>query len=164
MTDGDWKWARWWKPYAYHWWSGFGFEWSLRNERVIRRMSVVFAWKHDHLTTWKECLALFNRNSKEFLGRFVTMNEIWIYHNRLETKQQSKLCCYSEMGAEKNQGESVTQQSLRQFFGMHALQSTPIIFKRDEKSMVNIMPPKLWNRSMTIWRKIGRIWPKKKRF
>ena len=32
----------------------------------------------------------FNRNSKEFLRRSITIDEAWIYHYIPETKEQSK--------------------------------------------------------------------------
>lgn len=41
-------------------------------------------------TVSSECLDLFNRNSVDFLRRFVTMDETWIHHYTPETKQQSK--------------------------------------------------------------------------
>ncbi|CAG9132589.1 unnamed protein product [Plutella xylostella] len=57
-------------------------------------MGAAFAHTIDHkrnrVTTSQECLALFNRNSDEFLRRFVTVDETWIHHNTPETKQQSK--------------------------------------------------------------------------
>jgi len=38
----------------------------------------------------QECLDMFKRNSTEFLRRFITVDETWIYHYTPETKQQSK--------------------------------------------------------------------------
>ncbi|EFN71643.1 Histone-lysine N-methyltransferase SETMAR, partial [Camponotus floridanus] len=46
--------------------------------------------KRNRVTISKECLALFNRNSNEFLRRFITVDETWIHHNTPETKEQSK--------------------------------------------------------------------------
>ncbi|GBP64531.1 Histone-lysine N-methyltransferase SETMAR [Eumeta japonica] len=46
--------------------------------------------KRNHVTTSKECLAMFSRNPDEFLRRFVTVDETWIHHNTPETKKQSK--------------------------------------------------------------------------
>ncbi|GBP83022.1 Histone-lysine N-methyltransferase SETMAR [Eumeta japonica] len=46
--------------------------------------------KRNRVTTSKECLAMFSRNSDEFLRRFVTVDETWIHHNTPETKEQSK--------------------------------------------------------------------------
>ncbi|KAH0822205.1 hypothetical protein GEV33_000586 [Tenebrio molitor] len=37
-----------------------------------------------------QCLAIFNRNSQEFFRRFMTVDETWIQHYALESKQQSK--------------------------------------------------------------------------
>lgn len=46
--------------------------------------------KHDRVTTSKECLEMFKRNPKDFLRRFVTVDETWIHYNTPETKEQSK--------------------------------------------------------------------------
>jgi len=46
--------------------------------------------KRNRVTISKECLAMFNRNPKEFLRRFVTVDETWIHHTTPETKEQSK--------------------------------------------------------------------------
>ena len=46
--------------------------------------------KRNCVTTSKNCLELFKRNSNEFLRRFVTADETWIHYNTPETKQQSK--------------------------------------------------------------------------
>lgn len=40
-------------------------------------------------TTSEQCLKLFKRDLKEFLGRSVTINEIWIHRYTLETKQRT---------------------------------------------------------------------------
>ncbi|MCP6484556.1 hypothetical protein NL492_27505, partial [Klebsiella pneumoniae] len=37
-----------------------------------------------------ECLAKFHSNKAEFLRRFITMDETWVHHFTLETKEQSK--------------------------------------------------------------------------
>lgn len=36
--------------------------------------------KRNRLTTSEQCSAVFKRNSKEFLRRFVTVNETWVHH------------------------------------------------------------------------------------
>ena len=46
--------------------------------------------KRNRVTTSKDCLELFNRNSNDFLRRFVTVDETWIHYNTPEAKQQSK--------------------------------------------------------------------------
>jgi len=40
--------------------------------------------------TTSECLMLFKRNPKEFLRRYVTVDETWIHWYTPETKEQSK--------------------------------------------------------------------------
>lgn len=46
--------------------------------------------KRERVATSKECLVMFNRDKKDFLRRFVTVDETWIHHNTPETKEQSK--------------------------------------------------------------------------
>ncbi|EFN79566.1 hypothetical protein EAI_01259, partial [Harpegnathos saltator] len=36
------------------------------------------------------CLELFQRNKKDFLMRYVTMDETWIHHYTLESNRQGK--------------------------------------------------------------------------
>jgi histone-lysine N-methyltransferase SETMAR len=42
------------------------------------------------MTTSKQCFDLFKRNPKEFLRRFVTVDETWIHHYMPEMKEESK--------------------------------------------------------------------------
>ena len=46
--------------------------------------------KRNRETISQQCLTLFKRNPKEFLCRFMTVNETWIHWYTPETKQQSK--------------------------------------------------------------------------
>ena len=48
--------------------------------------------KRTRETTSEQCLTLFKRNPKEFLRRFVTVDETWIHWYIPETKEQSKQC------------------------------------------------------------------------
>ena len=49
-----------------------------------------FAHQVQRETTSDQCLTLFKRNPKEFLRRFVTVDDTWIHWYTLETKKQSK--------------------------------------------------------------------------
>jgi len=44
----------------------------------------------DNKTTSEQCLTLFKRNPKEFMRRFVTVDEKWVHWYTPETKKQSK--------------------------------------------------------------------------
>jgi len=46
--------------------------------------------KRNRETTSEQCLTLFKRNPKEFLRRFVTIDETWIHWYTPENKEQSK--------------------------------------------------------------------------
>lgn len=41
-------------------------------------------------------MTLINRKPDEFLLRSITVDETWVRHNRLEIKQQSKHCFFSD--------------------------------------------------------------------
>jgi hypothetical protein len=46
--------------------------------------------KRDRMATSKQSCDLFKRNPKEFLRRFVTVDETWIHHYMPEMKEESK--------------------------------------------------------------------------
>ena len=46
--------------------------------------------KRNRASTSDQCLTLFRRNPKEFLRRFVTVDETWVHWYTPETKEQSK--------------------------------------------------------------------------
>ena len=46
--------------------------------------------KRIRVTTLEKNLTYFNRNPKEFLLRFVTMDKTWIHHHTLESHKRSK--------------------------------------------------------------------------
>ena len=46
--------------------------------------------KRTRVTTSEAGLAMFKLNKKEFLRRFITVDETWIHHYTPETKEQSK--------------------------------------------------------------------------
>ena len=48
--------------------------------------------KRIRMTTWKQNFDYFNRNPKEFLCRFVTMDETWIHHYTPKWHEGSKQC------------------------------------------------------------------------
>ena len=45
--------------------------------------------KQQHVDDSERCLQLFQRNKKEFLRKYVTMDEIWIHHFTLDSNRQS---------------------------------------------------------------------------
>jgi histone-lysine N-methyltransferase SETMAR len=46
--------------------------------------------KRTRMKISEQCLERFNKNETDFLRRFITMDETWIYHYTPESKQQSK--------------------------------------------------------------------------
>ena len=47
--------------------------------------------KRARVVASEQCLGIFQRNSKEFLRRYVTVDETWIHYYTPETKNQSKM-------------------------------------------------------------------------
>ena len=47
--------------------------------------------KQARVVASKQCLGMFQCNSKEFLRRYVTVDETWIHYYTLETKNQSQM-------------------------------------------------------------------------
>ena len=45
--------------------------------------------KRAHLVACEQCLGMFQRNSKEFLRRYVTVDGTWIHYYTPETKNQN---------------------------------------------------------------------------
>ena len=46
--------------------------------------------KRTHMKSSEQCMERFNKNKTNFVHRFTTMDETWIYHYTPESKQQSK--------------------------------------------------------------------------
>ena len=61
---------------------------KLRARWVSRLLTI--DQKRIRVTTSKQNLAYFNRNPKEFLRRFVTINETWIHRYTPESREGSK--------------------------------------------------------------------------
>src|SRR5258705_11581550 len=59
------------------------------SERWVPRLSTVDQ-KRTRKDISTQCLAMFHRNPKDFLLRFVTVDETWIHHYTPESKHQSK--------------------------------------------------------------------------
>ena len=48
-------------------------------------------YKRARVVASEQCLGMFQRNSKEFLRRYITVDETWIHYYTPETKNQSKM-------------------------------------------------------------------------
>lgn len=67
--------------------------------------------KRNRLTISKESLAMFNRDKKDFLRRFIIVDETWIHNNTPETQEQSK-----QSISQKGQYRFVNQQMMPTIF------------------------------------------------
>ena len=52
--------------------------------------SLTMDHKRDCVTISKQCLKMFQHNPDEFLRRFITVDETWIYYFTLKTKETVK--------------------------------------------------------------------------
>lgn len=60
---------------------------KLRAKWVLRELTI--DQKQQHVNDSEQCLKLFKRNKPEFLRRYVTMDETWLYHFTPESNRQS---------------------------------------------------------------------------
>lgn len=67
------------------WLSGFDFERTFGYEKAGSIVGAAFAHKLNRVTM-KKCLALFYRNSNEYLRCFITADVIRFHYNTPETK------------------------------------------------------------------------------
>ena len=61
--------------------------------------------KCTRMTISEQCLEHFNKNTTDFVCRFITMDETWIHHYTPESKQQSKQ--WTEAGCSATKKRSV---------------------------------------------------------
>ena len=75
------------------------------HEEAVCKMGAAFAHsrsqKRARVIAPEQCLGMFQRNSKEFLRRYVTVDETWIHYYTPETKNQSKMWTGSGQSAPK---------------------------------------------------------------
>ena len=76
--------------------------------------------KRIRATTSEQNLAYFNRNPKEFMRLFVSMDETWIHHYTQESREGSKQWVKPRESAPKRPKTQQSSGKLCQvFFGMH---------------------------------------------
>ena len=61
--------------------------------------------KRNRVVESEAILALYHRNPGEFLRRYITVNQTWVHHYTLETKEQSKQLVFEGKTAPKKTGE-----------------------------------------------------------
>jgi hypothetical protein len=72
----------------------------------------------------EKLLEFFRRNPNDFLSQLVTMDETWLYHYDLETKQQSMEWRHSgSLCPKKFQGQNPLEKFWPQFFGIKTTSS-----------------------------------------
>ena len=93
---------------------------------------------------------------------FRYVDEIWIHHNAPDTNS-SQNSGFLRANRRRRRPRCVCQSinPWLPFSRIHVVQFTCIAFKREEQSMVNIMPTYLTDLIM-IWRKNDLIWPRQK--
>ena len=87
----------------------------------------------------EQLLEFFWHNPNDFLSRLVTMDETWLYHYDLETKQQSMEWRHSGSPRPKNfRVQKFAEKFSPRFFGIKTASSSLIIFQRAKLSMWSI--------------------------
>ena len=61
----------------------------LYMRKLCSKLVLTVDQKQQHLNDSEHCLQLFQHNKKEYLHKYVTMDETWIHHFTLESNQQS---------------------------------------------------------------------------
>ena len=86
-----------------------GRVWHILYERLgMRKLSARWVprlltddHKRARVVASEQCLGMFQRNSKQFLRRYVTFDETWIHYYMSETKNQSKMWTWPGESAPK---------------------------------------------------------------
>ena len=58
-------------------------------DRKLKLREIADTVKQQRIEDSERCLELFKRGKKDFLRRYVTMDETWIHHYTPETKRSS---------------------------------------------------------------------------
>jgi len=107
--------------------------WKLSTKLVLKCLDA------DQKCQWyqssEQLLEFFQRDANDFLSQLVTMDEIWLYHYDLETKQQSMEWqhngspCYKKFRVKKSTGKVLVS-----IFGIKTASPSFITFIRYEPS------------------------------
>ncbi|GBN29866.1 hypothetical protein AVEN_62618-1 [Araneus ventricosus] len=90
--------------------------------------------KRDRVINLEAGLALFLRNSDEFLRRYITVDETWIHYYTPKTKEQSKQWVFKgDPAPKKAKTVKSAGKLMPQFFGMHAESFTSITWQKDKR-------------------------------
>ncbi|EFN62716.1 hypothetical protein EAG_00041, partial [Camponotus floridanus] len=63
--------------------------------------SLTMEQKHIRMRLSQQHLERFRKNKKDFVRRFITMDETWVYHHDPESKQEAKEWCEPGTSAPK---------------------------------------------------------------
>ena len=118
------------------------------HEEAVCKMGAAFAHisrsqKRFSVVASEQCLGMFQRNSKGFLLRYVTLDETWIHYYTSETKNQSKMWTGSGESAPKKAKAVPSADKVRAtiFWHSHVIISIDYLQKR----IVNYVPrPIMW--------------------
>ena len=91
--------------------------WKLSAKWILKCLNANQKCQRCHLS--EQCLEFFRRDPNNFLLRLVTMDETWLYHYDLETKQQSVDWRHSSSPCPKNSSAKFCwKSSLLDFLGL----------------------------------------------
>jgi len=140
--------------------------WNVGHEKAVGAMGAANAHSgqqtRNRETTSEQCLTLFKRNPKEFLLRFVTVDETWIHWYTPETKEQSKQWTSPDEPAPK---KAKTVPSVGKVMATVFLDSQGVIYieyLEKGKTVTGLYYTELLDGFAPNCRKYGPIWRRKK--
>jgi len=96
--------------------------------------------KHQRRQSSEQISEFFRHDPNDFLSQLVTMDEVWLYHHHLETKQQSMDWRHSSSPRppKKSEYKNPLEKFWPRFFGIKTASSSLIILKRAKLSTRSI--------------------------
>ena len=96
--------------------------------------------KQQHVDDSERCLQLFPRNKKEFLRKYVTIDETWIHHFTPESNQQSaELTAAGESRPKRPKTQTSAGKVLASVFRDAQGFFCSITLRKEEPSIANII-------------------------
>ena len=110
------------------------FVWTFLNKKAVFTVSLqrftAVNQKQLRVENSERCLQLFQLNKKEFLHKYVTMDETWIYHFIPESNQQQVKAVQSDQRHKHQQARFWPL-----YFKMHKVFCSSIILRKEEPSI-----------------------------
>jgi len=117
--------------------------WNFVHEKAVGAMGAAFAHSGQETQQWDHllyCLTLFKRNPKEFLSRFVTVDETWIHGYTPETNSRNSGLHPANLLQRRRRLSHRPERWWPPFFGSNKVWSTSTTWRRAKRSQGGTMP------------------------